>query len=95
VIVKWHRSALADLFNLTEFLSAENPNATRRILDEIEKQIDLLARHPHLGRPGRIPGTRERAVTGTPFIAVYQVTDSIFILRLLHGARRWPPSAQE
>ena len=43
------------------------------------------------GRPGRVAGTRELVVTGTPYVAAYQVTrETVRILRVLHGAQQWP-----
>jgi addiction module RelE/StbE family toxin len=46
---------------------------------------------PESGRPGRVAGTRELVVTGTPYVAAYQVTDTaVRILRVLHGAQQWP-----
>ncbi len=45
----------------------------------------------HLGRPGRVKGTRELVVTRTPYIVAYRLKrQSIQILRVLHGARLWP-----
>jgi toxin ParE1/3/4 len=44
-----------------------------------------------MGRPGRVQGTRERIITGTPYIVVYRVRHEVEILRVLHGAMRWPP----
>jgi toxin ParE1/3/4 len=50
-----------------------------------------LANHPHMGRAGRIKGTRELVVSGTPYVIAYRVEpDAVVILRLLHGAQRWP-----
>jgi toxin ParE1/3/4 len=38
-----------------------------------------------------VTGTRELVVTGTPYIVPYRVQDGeIQILRVYHGARRWP-----
>jgi len=51
----------------------------------------LLAQYPLMGREGRVRGTRELVIIGSPFIVVYRVTKTrIEILRLLHGARLWP-----
>ncbi len=51
----------------------------------------MLAQHPLMGREGRLAGTRELVIVGSPFIAVYRVKKTrIEILRVLHGARRWP-----
>jgi toxin ParE1/3/4 len=58
-----------------------------RVLEAIEG----LAEFPNVGRPGRVPGTRELVVSGTPFIAVYKVEANIlWVARVLHGAQRWP-----
>jgi toxin ParE1/3/4 len=59
-----------------------------RIVSRTEKQLSTL---PKSGRPGRIPDTRELVLTGTPFILPYRIVgDAIQILRVFHGARRWP-----
>lgn len=59
----------------------------------IDRAVDLLAEHPKSGRSGRKQNTRELVITGTPLIAVYRVRprlNRIEIIRLLHGAQRWP-----
>ena len=44
-----------------------------------------------MGRPGRIPGTRELVIPKTPFIVPYRLQRNVIqILRVYHGARRWP-----
>jgi plasmid stabilization system protein ParE len=38
--------------------------------------------------------TRELSVTGLPYIIVYEVDDRnhmVAIVRIIHGAQRWPP----
>jgi toxin ParE1/3/4 len=43
------------------------------------------------GQHGRVEGTREVILSGTPYIAAYKVEDArIVILAIIHGARRWP-----
>ena len=57
--------------------------------DDIRKQTGLLAIHPEIGRPGRVRGTCEFVITGTPYLAAYRFAgDVVTVLRLLHGARR-------
>jgi len=91
VRVDWHPLARADLAELVAYIASENPRAAYRVHDEIRKQINLLATYPEIGRPGRVRGTRELAITGTPYIAAYRFArDVLTVLRLLHGARRWP-----
>ncbi len=51
----------------------------------------MLADHPHVGRAGRVLGTRELVIANTPFIIPYRVAENtIQILRVLHDKRRWP-----
>ena len=58
----------------------------------IERQVDRLIDHPHLGRAGREKATRELVITRTPFIVVYRIKPGVIeILLILHGAQDWPP----
>jgi toxin ParE1/3/4 len=44
-----------------------------------------------MGRPGRVTGTRELVISGTPFVVIYRLQEqSIEVLRLLHSAQQWP-----
>ncbi len=63
------------------------------MLDRIRKRGNAdLAEHPELGRVGRVGGTRELVVTGTPYLLVYRIRgDELQILRVLHGRRQWLP----
>jgi toxin ParE1/3/4 len=83
--------ARADLAELVAYIASDNPIAAYRVHDEIRKQTNLLAKHPEMGRPGRVRGTRELVVTGTPYVAADRFAgDVLTVLRLLHGARLWP-----
>jgi plasmid stabilization system protein ParE len=44
-----------------------------------------------MGKPGRIPHTRELVIPDTPFIVVYTtVEQTVQIVTVLHTARKWP-----
>jgi len=91
--IKWVRLALNDLNDAGEFIARDKPEAAKRTVKRIWDATQLLAVHPHAGRAGRVPGTRELVVTGTPFIIPYRVVeDTVQILRVLHGKRKWPES---
>ena len=91
--LEWHPLARADLAETVTYIAGDNPAAAYRVHEEIRRQTGLLAAHPELGRQGRVPGTRELAIAGTPYLVAYRVgRDAVTILRLLHGARRWPPA---
>ncbi|MBI5208585.1 MAG: type II toxin-antitoxin system RelE/ParE family toxin [Elusimicrobia bacterium] len=87
----WTRLALADLDNACGYIAEENPSAALRVVERIEKAVDALRLHPEIGRPGRVGGTRELVITGTPFIVAYRIKDErLEVLAVIHGARRWP-----
>ena len=84
--IKWVRLALDDLDEIGKFIARDNPAAASRVLKRIWDAAYMLADQPHAGRAGRVPGTRELAVAGTPFIIPYRVVeDTVQILRGLHA----------
>lgn len=91
--IRWHRLARRDLVALRAYIARENPKAAARMAKRIRDAVEGLADNPSIGRPGRVIDTRELVVTGTPFLVPYTVVDDqIVILRVLHGAQRWPPA---
>jgi toxin ParE1/3/4 len=91
VKIEWHPQAVADLDELLIYIAADNLEAAYRVHDAVTEQVGMLSHHAGMGRPGRVSGTRELVINDTPYIAVYRITDKLVrILRVLHGARRWP-----
>ncbi len=88
----WSAEAVRDLASLRAYIAEESPEAAQRTVLRIVQIIeDVLPTNPHMGRPGRVPGTRELVVARTPYIVPYRVRDkTLEILRVHHGARRWP-----
>jgi toxin ParE1/3/4 len=91
VKVVWFPRALNDISNIEHFIEQDNPAAARRVEQRIKGVVRLLGEHPHMGRPGRVSGTREFVVSGTPYVMAYTVSDDrVTILAVIHGSRRWP-----
>jgi addiction module RelE/StbE family toxin len=90
--LRWTRLAERDLDEIADYIEADNPAAAARVVLEIIDQVEsLLPEHPAIGRPGRVPGTRELVIGGLPYIVAYRVRDSeLELLRVLHTSRRWP-----
>ena len=89
----WSAKARQDLIDILHFLAPRNPDAARRMLAVIRTKLGALEAAPYLSRAGRIDGTRELVLTGTPYLAVYRVRpDGVQILTMVHGAQDWPPS---
>ena len=88
----WTPAALDDLASLRAFIAEQDPAAAQRIaLRTIHAVETQLLQSPEMGRPGRVAGTRELVITRTPFIVPYRLRgQAIQILRVYHGARRWP-----
>jgi toxin ParE1/3/4 len=91
VRVKWLRAALANLDAEAEYIAEDNPAAAGRVVQRILRAVDLLKKNPAMGRTGRVAGTRELVVAGTPYILPYRVRgEALEILRVFHAARKWP-----
>jgi len=87
----WARRALADLDAIFAYVAAGNPKLAERLTFEIEARARTLTEHPEIGRAGRVDGTREFVLIGTPYILPYRVRDGrVEILAALHAAREWP-----
>ncbi|HYC14968.1 MAG TPA: type II toxin-antitoxin system RelE/ParE family toxin [Stellaceae bacterium] len=90
--ILWRRRALDGLEDAREYVAEHNPAAAKRILAAILAAVGRLARHPSLGRPGRVEDTRELVVVDTPYLVVYTVIDGrVHVLAIQHGAQKWPP----
>jgi len=89
--VLWSPEARQDLREISLYLAAENPDAARALHQRIKQAVALLRENPHIGRPGRVPGTRELVIAGTSFIVPYQIREKrLELLRVYHTARTWP-----
>jgi toxin ParE1/3/4 len=79
------------LDDISERIASDNPTAARRVVSRIRTAVELLAATPEIGRPGRVTGTRELIIVGTPYIVPYRVkNDAVQIITILHGAQKWP-----
>ncbi|MBI1740307.1 MAG: type II toxin-antitoxin system RelE/ParE family toxin [Acidobacteriales bacterium] len=89
--VRWLRTALANLNAEAEYIAQDSPAAAGQVVTAIVEATERLRQYPALGRPGRVPGTRELVVPGTPYIVPYRVRSGVLeLLRVFHAARKWP-----
>jgi addiction module RelE/StbE family toxin len=89
--VKWLRRALQNLDDEAAFMAQDSPRAAAEFVIHLRDSAAMLAVHPHMGRPGRIAGTRELVVTRFSYILPYRVRgNAVEILRVFHTARKWP-----
>jgi len=88
----WSPEAIADLAALRAYIAQDDPAAAQRVALHIIRNVEtLLPNRPEMGRPGRIPGTRELVIPRTPYIVPYRlVGNTIKVLRVFRSARQWP-----
>lgn len=91
--IVWLDRALDDIEAIIAYIDSENPPGARSVFARIRRESSRLAEFPQIGRPGRVGGTRELVVSGTPFIIPYRVVEQrVEVLAVMHGARQWPKS---
>ena len=89
--IVWSGRAIRHLEELREYISQDNPAAAGRVARRILDGVELLASQPHMGRAGRIAGTRELVVPGTPYVIPYRVRgERLELIAVFHGRRKWP-----
>jgi len=91
VKIVWTEPARQDLRQAFIYIAKDIPKAAAKVLSLIKERTVLLQDNPLLGRMGRVDGTRELVITGSPYILPYRVKENqIQILAVFHGARQWP-----
>jgi toxin ParE1/3/4 len=89
--LRWTPEAAADLERITDYLFEKTPDHAPELVRSIYSAPSALLFFPRRGRPGKKAGTRELVLSPLPYLVVYRISgESIQILRILHGAQRWP-----
>jgi toxin ParE1/3/4 len=89
--IVWSPRAVGHLRQIREYIAEDDPRAAARIAEKILAGVELLALQPGMGRPGRVPGTRELVVAGTPYIIPYRVRGQrLELIAVFHGRQKWP-----
>ena len=90
--VQWTEEAKNRLEDIEVYIARENPKAAQKIiLAIVRKAANQLSDYPASGKPGRLPGTRELFISGSPYVVVYTVQHNIVtILTVFHSAQDLP-----
>ena len=89
--VRWLLKALRNLDDEATYIATDDAAAARLVVKRVLDTVSVLAEQPGLGRPGRVPGTRELIVAKTRYIVPYRVRgETVEILRVFHTSRRLP-----
>lgn len=85
--IVWSPTAMRHLVEIRRYIGRDDPRAAAAVAAAIRKAV--AGHFSRLGRPGRVPDTRELAIPRTPYIVPYTVRGEIIeIHAVLHGARR-------
>ena len=89
--IVWSARAVRHLARLRAVIARDRPVAAENVGASVLASVGRLALHPGLGRAGRVPGTRELVVKGTPYVVPYRVrNERLEIIAVFHGRQRWP-----
>lgn len=89
--VRWLRNALRNLDDEASHIAADSPDAAQLVVQRALEAVAMLPEQPGMGRPGRVPGTRELVVLKTRYVVPYRVRgQTLEILRVFHTSRRLP-----
>ncbi|MCW2319250.1 plasmid stabilization system protein ParE [Rhodoblastus acidophilus] len=82
-----------DIKEQVSHIALDNPAAARRVADRIREMGEALGDFA-TGKPGRVTGTYEKAISRLPYIISYTLRpilgrESVIILRVIHTARDW------
>jgi toxin ParE1/3/4 len=89
--IVWSSRAIAHLIALRDYIAEDSPRSAAAVAARIITAVELLQTQPHLGRPGRIPGTRELVVPNTPYVIPYRLrAGRLELIAVFHGRQKWP-----
>ncbi|MGM0562448.1 MAG: type II toxin-antitoxin system RelE/ParE family toxin [Pseudomonadota bacterium] len=78
----------ADLLDIWLFIAQDNPEAADRVMDAMEARWQRLLVHPWSGVAREDIGPGIRCLVSGQYLTLYRVeTDSVRIVRILHGRR--------
>lgn len=93
--VQWTSNAEQDRLDAWAYVMADNPRAAVAMDELFGAAAARLASFPWLGKPGLVAGTHE-LIPHESYRLVYEVdesADTVWVLALIHTARRWPAPA--
>lgn len=90
MIVVWSLRAISHLTAIRTWIAKDSDVNAAGVASRILEAVDTLRTQPNMGRPGRLTGTRELVVSGTPYIIPYRVRrERIELLAVFDGRRQW------
>ena len=74
---------------MREYIEKNSEQNAALVAARILSAVKLLESHPEVGRPGRLPGTRELVVPDTPYVMPYRVRRGrLELIAVFHGRQK-------
>jgi len=87
----WSPRAIRHLVAIRKYIEKDSDGNAAAVARRILDAVDLLCTQHQTGRPGRLTGTRELAISGTPYIVPYRVRhERVELLAVFDGRRERP-----
>jgi len=83
--VVWSQRSIRNLTALRKYIAKNSEQNAALVAERILRSVDILATQPEMGRPGRLPRTRELVVVDTPFVIPYRVRGERLEIRVFGG----------
>jgi toxin ParE1/3/4 len=83
--------ALRQISDIHDYIERDNPESAQKVVDRIQKIIELVTERPRIGHRMRERSVRLYVVKPYSYIVFYRYsarTDTVRIIRLRHGAMR-------
>lgn len=88
--IVWSEQARQEWATQYRFYRQRNPDAARRMRQAVMDGVQRVRSHPRIGKPGRVEGSRELVISGTPFLLVYDENPArVEILHVYDGRQNW------
>lgn len=90
--VIWTKESLETLDLIYEYISKNSENPAEKVISQIIKSANMnIKNFPHIGRAGRIFGTREYVISEYPYVIIYAVRkNNVYIIRIMHSSIKYP-----
>ena len=89
--LRWAQDAADDLEHIADYLFEHVPERAPELTRELYDAPATLLTFPHRARSGKKEGTRELILASLPYVVVYRIKSEVIeVLRILHGAQKWP-----
>lgn len=88
----WTKKSQRALNVIYEYISAENEILAKEITACILKTVKTtICNYKHIGKAGRVMGTREYVFSQYPYIIIYAVKNNcLYIVNILHTSMKYP-----